>query len=62
LIEKRARIFAKHLENSEQGASLAPNETSAAPNKTGGAPNKKRAGRKPRSENCVDPIFPKIWI
>jgi hypothetical protein len=26
------------------------------------APSKKRAGRKPCSKNCVDPISPQIWI
>jgi hypothetical protein len=35
-------------------------ERKPAPKQNTPAPNKKRAGRKPCSENCVDPIFPKI--
>jgi hypothetical protein len=55
LIEKRARIFAKRLEKGEQGASLAPNKTSAAPNKPGAAP-KKEQGASP-APKIVSTLF-----
>jgi hypothetical protein len=52
----RLIVPCKYLEAKGRGARVAAKQGRS---ETKPASNKKRAGRKPRSKNCVDPVSPK---